>query len=213
MKSILLFITLTLFTVQIQAQEAKDLFRVSEYKISWLGIDFSHVKLIGGFTQFSGAGKQSVVDVRDDFFPSWNNLVLAEPDKYDLKGMLRKGDVFFDIGMIMNINSNCAVEEMEDYNTPNYTIENIEQFVNLYPIENKAGIGVLMIAESLNKNAQEAHFHFVVINMSTKEILIHERLRGEPTGFGLKNYWAGSIYRIMKDIRDSHYQKWKSKYK
>ena len=212
MKSLLFFIILS-FSNLFHAQEALDLFKVSEHKISWLGIDFSHVKLIGGFTQFSGAGSQSVVDIRDDFFPSWNNLVLAEPDKYDLKGMLRKGEVIYDISMIMNINSTCPVEEMEDQNTPNYTLENIKEFVSLYPIESKTGIGILLIAESLNKNAQEAHFHFVAINMSTKEILIHERLRGEPTGFGLKNYWAGSIYRIMKDIRDSHYQKWKSKYK
>lgn len=210
MRIFIVSIAFILLSQTVSSQVIQDLFRVSEYKVSWLGIDFSHVKLIGGFTQFSGAGTQSVVDVRNNFFPAWNNLVLSEPDKYDIKGMLRKGEITYDISMIMNLNANCPVEEMEGQNTPNYSKEDIQKFVSSYPIENKSGIGVLLVAESLNKNAQEGYFHFVVINLSTKEVLFQERMRGEPTGFGLKNYWAGSYYRIMKDIRDSYYQKWKS---
>lgn len=213
MKKTILFPLFTLLTYCSFSQTASDFFIPSEHKVSWLGIDFSHVKLIGDFNHFFGAGSQSAVDIRDEYFNRWNKIVLTEPDKYDIRSMLRKADVFYDVAMITGINSSCSIENLEDFNTPNYSIDDIREFVNQYPIENKSGFGVLMIAESLNKPAQEAYFHFLIINMSTKEILIHDRIRSEPTGFGLRNYWAGAIYRGMKQIKDVHYQKWKGRYK
>jgi len=208
------FITffLLLFSVIGNSQTAEDIFKSSDVKISWLGIDFSHVKLIGDFSEFSGAGEKSFVQIRDQYFRQWNNLILAEPQKYDIKGMLRKGDIYDDIEMLMKINYKSAIENMESYNTPNYTTDSIEDFIAPYDIENKEGIGVLFIAESLNKNTKEAYFHFVAINMKTKKLLIHERLRGVPVGFGLRNYWAGSIYYVINDIKKVHYKNWKKKF-
>jgi hypothetical protein len=191
------------------SQNREDLFKPSDVKISYLGIDFSHVKLIGNFSQFSSAGEKSTVQIRDLYFPKWNKLILAEPEKYDIKGMLRKGDIYYDLNMLMRINSNSALENMESYNTPNYTLDSIKIIIDTYEMEKKDGIGILFIAECLNKNNEEAYFHFVALNMNTKEVLIHERLRGEPRGFGLRNYWAGAIYSIIKDIKKLHYKNWK----
>ncbi len=209
MNKLIFSLLLTLACSLSYSQTAADLFRKTDHKISWLGIDFSQVKLIGEFNHFFGAGSHSVVDVRDEYFNRWNRLVLAEPNKYDLRSMLRKTSIFYDIDMMNAINSSCSVENMEELNTPNYSLEQIRQFISLYPIENKSGIGVLMIAESLNKYAQEAYFHVVILNMETKEILIHERIRSKPSGFGLRNYWAGAIHQTMKQVENTYYRKWK----
>lgn len=211
MKQIILVLAL-IFTFQLNAQTAAEFFVPSQHKVTWLGIDYSHVKLIGDFNQFLGIGKESVVDIRDEYFNNWNMLILKESDKYDLKGMLRKGDIFYDIAMIKKINANCPIETLEDLNTPNYTKEDITKFVSEYQLPERTGYGVVMIAETLNKNQKEAYFHFVLLNMQTREILIHERLRSEPSGFGLKNYWAGAIYDCIKLIRDVKYHNWKSTY-
>ena len=64
------------------------------------------------------------------------------------------------------------------------------------------------MAESLNKSLKEAYFHFVAIDMKTKKILIYDRLREKPKGFGLRNYWAGSIYRFIKEIKKERYDIW-----
>jgi len=200
-----------------EAQEAKDLFKASDVPICWLGVDFSHVKLIGDFTEFSSAGEKNVVEIRDKYFPKWNQLILAEPDKYDVKGMLRKGDIIYEIDMIMKINAECATEDMEAYSNPNYSREDISKWVLEYPGNSVSddlqnAIGVVLIAESLNKYTTEAYFHFVAINLKTKEVLVHSRLRGEPMGFGLRNYWAGAMYKVMKSIEKTHYKSWKNKY-
>jgi len=206
-------IILLLCSVIGRSQTVNDLFKSNDTKISWLGVDYTHVRLIGDFSQFSGIGEESSVEIRNKYFPAWNKLILSEPKKYDLKGMLRKGNIFYDIDLVMGNNYETAIEELESYNNPNYSLEQIKGFVKEISFTNKEGIGVIFIAESLNKNNEEAYFHFVAIKMATNEILIHERLRGEPRGFGIRNYWAGSIYDVMNQIRVIHYKRWKKKFK
>jgi hypothetical protein len=195
------------------SQSLHDLFYPSDVKISWLGIDFSHVKLIGNFAEFFEVGTKSPWQIRDIYFPSWNGIILSEPQKYDIRGMLRKSDIWYDIDMIGEINARANVDDIESYNTYAFTDEDIQSFVDQYNLEGAEGIGVLFIAECLNKNALEAFYHFVAIDMKTGQVLFHERLRGEPSGFGFRNYWANSIYTVIRNIRDYYYFSWKSKIK
>ena len=212
MKKQVVTIMILLCSIIGNSQTTKDLFLSSGVKVSWLGIDFSHVKLIGDFSDFGEAGSKNTAQIRDKYFTGWNNLVLAEPQKYDIKGMLREGEINNDIEMVMDLNTKTDLKDMESYNAPKYSKDNIKEFVHEYDLKNKVGIGVLFIAECLNKNAEEAVFHFVAINMHTGEILLQERLSGKPKGFGLRNYWAGALYSIIKDIKTKEYIKWKNEY-
>ena len=125
--------------------------------------------------------------------------------------MLRRMDIYYDIDMIMELNYRTNPDSLESYNTRKFTGKDIQAFVDHYNLEGKEGIGVLFIAECLNKSYEEAYFHFVAINMKTGEVLFHRRLRGEPSGFGLRNYWANSMYRIIRDIKQYYYFVWKQK--
>jgi len=104
------FILLTSYILN--AQTVSDLFRHSDVKISWLGVDFSHVKLIGNFAEFSDAGEKSTLQIRDKYFPNWNRLILDEPTRYDLKGMLRKDNLYIDIDDVTKLNAKTHLEEM-----------------------------------------------------------------------------------------------------
>ena len=75
----------------------------------------------------------------------------------------------------------------------------------------KAGraLSTVFIAECLNKNAVEAWYHFVAIDMIAGKVLLHERLRGQPSGFGFRNYWANSVHKVIRNIRDYYYWEWK----
>jgi len=208
MKKQIIIILLLSFSIANFAQTAGDLFKTGDAKIIWLGVVFSHVKLIG----ITDIGEVSTSEIRDKYFRQWNYLILSEPDKYDINGMLYRWDISSDIEMVMNLNAKTNLENMETYNAPQYTKEDIEGFVKEFDLNEKEGIGVLFLAECLNKIKTEAYFHFVAINMNTKEVLLHERLRGVPSGFGLRNYWAGAIYRIIKDIKSTYYKNWKRQY-
>ncbi len=191
------------------SQTTHDLFYSNDIKISWLGVDYSHVKLIGDFSQIYGAGEKSSSQIKDVYFVAWNDLILDEREKYDIKGMLNREEIFYDVDMISKINSETETDDLESLNIPHYTDKDIEGFVSTYPVEGKTGIGVLFLAECLNKSSQIAYYHFVALDMQTGKIIFQERLQGTPSGFGLRNYWAGSIYNVIKDIDRKKYKQWK----
>ena len=193
------------------AQKAENLFG-GDSKIYWLGVDFSHVKLIGDFSQFGGAGEKSAAQVKRIYFPAWNMLILDEREKYDVARMIRKDRVIYDIDMVMLVNATTPVDELESYNEASYSKDDIKKFVKGYKSEKQDGIGILFLAESLNKARTEAWFHFVAINLSNNEVLVHDRIRGEPGGIGLRNYWAGAIHEVIKEIEKTRYKDWKSEY-
>lgn len=203
---------LLFFSLVAKSQSAEDLFRASDTKITWLGIDFSHVQLVGDFSQFNSAGEKSSVEVKNKYFPAWNEIVLNEAKKYDVKGMLRKENMIFDIDMIAGINSKAATEELETSNPVEYKQEDIEKFVKRYNPKSKDGIGVALVAESLNKRELEAWYHFVAIDLSSNKVLVYDRIKGKPSGIGLRNYWANTIYDVIKEIKGDRYKEWKNKY-
>lgn len=195
------------------AQTARDLFSANDIKVSWLGIDFSHAKFIGGFSQIQDAGELSPSDIKNKYFPAWNQLIIKEQKKYDVAGMLRKEKIFYDMDIVTNINSNTLLEGMEASSAPNYTMNDLKKFVSAYPLEGKSGIGIAFIVESFNKGTEQAIIYFVAISMSTKEVLIYEKINAHPGGFGIRNYWGGAIFDVIKQINKTYYKKWKSQNK
>jgi|WetSurMetagenome_2_1015567.scaffolds.fasta_scaffold208278_1 hypothetical protein len=192
------------------AQNAQDLF-APEVPVTWLGIDYSHCKLIGNFAEFADAGRKSTWQIRDSYFPKWNAIIMNEPEKYDVRGMLRRGDMTFDLDMVTSLNAQTPLAEMEVFTPVIYTAEDIQSFVNQYQFKDKTGIGIVFICESLNKNLPEAWYHFAAVDMGSGTVLLHERLRGQPSGIGLRNYWANSIHYVIRNIQEYYYWEWKKR--
>ena len=194
------------------SQKIEDLFSKTGTQITWLGIDFSHVKLIGEFSQFSEVGKTGTSVIRDKYFYGWNNLILNEYSKYNIEEMIRKENVNLKISAINKINENTSIEDLESDNPPNYSKEEISLFIKKYDFEEKDGIGLLLVADYLDKTKEEAKYHFVAINLSNNELLLCESLTSIPGGFGLRNYWAKTYYEVIISIRDYKYKSWKKMY-
>src|SRR5690606_19986272 len=101
---------------------------------------------------------------------------------------------------------------LEAKTSPSYTRDSIQKFIRNYSTMQNKGLACMFVAESMNKNLNEAFYHFIVFRLSDNEILIHERMRGEPIGIGIRNYWGGALYNIMEDLKKNYYKKWKTKY-
>ena len=210
-KNILILMAGMLLGTATQAQTAKELFRKNNYEYRWLGIDYTQVKLIGDFADFFSAGEKTAHEIQNEYFPRWNRLILSEPSKYDVAGMFRKSRVDYDIDMVMFRNREIDIYDLEAYNTPFYKKDHIKKVVQSYDIQDKTGIGVVMIAESLNKTTEMAIYHVVALNMETKEVLFSERIMARPAGFGLRNYWGGSIHDAIEKTTED-FPIWKMKY-
>lgn len=209
-KLVLSALLICLFYVSF-GQKTSDLF-YSNSKVSWLGIDFSHVKLIGVFSEISETGVKNSTNIKNKYFPSWNNLFLTESDKYDIKGMLQLNEITNDIDMIMAKNAQTPDDGLEAYKAVNFTSDDLKNFVNEYSLDGKTGLGVVFIVESLNKTSLEASLYCVILNMATKEILISQHFVKSPSGFGLRNYWAGAFYKTIREIKSDVYSQWKRQY-
>ncbi len=210
MKNIYVISFILLLAQASYAQNAQDLF-TPEVPVTWLGIDYSHCKLIGNFAEFADAGRKSTWQIRDSYFPKWNAIIMNEPEKYDVRGMLRRGDMTFDLDMVTSLNAQTPLAEMEVFTPVIYTAEDIQSFVNQYQFKDKTGIGIVLICESLNKNLPEAWYHFAAVDMGSGTVLLHERLRGQPSGIGLRNYWANSIHYVIRNIQEYYYWEWKKR--
>ena len=211
-KVLFLAFSILFYASNANGQSVKDLFTKSATPIYWLGIDFSHVKLIGEFSQFSEWGEAGAEAIKNKYFPAWNELIIKEYTKYDIGTMIRKEDVNLKINTITEVNENAITEGMIDVSDPNYTEADIRSWVANYPYDVQEGLGILFIAESLNKLRDYGKYHVVVINLATKEVLLHEVLKGRSGGIGLRNYWARSYCEVMNEIRDYRYRDWKKKY-
>lgn len=181
---------------------AKDVFLPDKNIFTWMGIDFLHVRL---------RVEHEPDVVRLQYFPAWNKLVLDELDKYNIKKMLKLREIQNDISMITKLNSQADVSMMKAGYAPNYQPGDIAGFVNEYNVAGKSGIGIVFIAEYLDKQRKEGYFHVVALDLTTKQVLMTERMMGEPGGAGFRNYWAGSVYKIILDF-EKRYKDFKGKY-
>ncbi len=212
-KNILSILTLTLvLSYSACAQRVEDIFTNSDYTVTWFGIDYSHTKVIGHVSTFGGNTPITATELRDKYYPSWNHLILDEPVKYDVAGMIRRQSVAMDLNPVKQQNAATSADSIEAAVTPYYMLSDIQSFVSLYDTKDRAGIGLVFIAESMDKLKKEAIYHVVFFNIETKEVLLQERMRGAPFGAGVRNYWAGSYGGVMATIRDEQYKKWKNKY-
>ncbi len=161
------------------------------------GIDYTGAKVYGAaesVEQFAQA------------FVGINKLLLTEREKYDLsyitgtsvtvelQPILDKYDDAVYDGLLINNTSNIVVPE------PDY-----EAIVAGYDIEQTSGSGLVLIAKVLDKYSAKATYQIVEFDIATRKVLGSREYTGKARGFGLRNYWAGSVYDIIKSFAYADY--------
>ncbi len=214
MKKIILSL-LMVSTLGVFAQfTAKDVF--SSKTIVWYGLNFSEAKMVGQFDQAMGAGPASGSDIKNKWIPQWNSLIMTEQKNFKIKEAFQKDEVFYDITPTEKQNQNINSDDLMSFNT--YTFKDAQKTAKeivskLKGGEKTEGIGVTFIVESFNKSMDEAVVYVTVFDIKTKNVLILERMVGKPMGIGLRNFWAGAMKHVIKQITTDYYNLWKSKAK
>ena len=212
MKKIILSLLLAVsFGVNYQ-YTAKEVF--TSNTIVWYGLNFSKAKMIGQFDQAMGAGAASGADLKNKWIPAWNSIILTEPKNFKIKEAFHKDDVFYDVVATEKLNANINSEELMTFNS--YKFDDAQKTVKdiiakLKGGEKTEGIGVTFIVESFNKSLDEAVFYVTIFDIKTKNVLIMERIVGKPVGIGLRNFWAGAVKHVLKQITTDYYKIWKLK--
>ena len=181
-----------------------DVFKVDN--ITWYGLDFSNIKLIGseGFTD--------PYAIKNQFFYSWNNLIITETDKYDLAGFFHKSSVENDLSIVQERNMLPDPDELVINTDYSLGEDEVKKIISEYDITGKEGIGLVFIMESFNKNKELGYMWVTFFDLETKEVLLSNKMSGKVGGFGIRNYWAKSFYSVMKSIEKKKWKAWKAQY-
>lgn len=190
------------------AQTMQDIFD-RKAKVTWVGLDFSQAKFIGDRERLG-----STSDVQK-LIEAWNDLMIKEKSKFDVAGAIDKPKVEEALEVTKEHNANLDVTEMFSNDVKDYfrfKPDDIIAIVNDYDFKGLSGLGVMFNVESFSKLNEEGSIWVTFINLGTKEVFFSERMTGKPSGFGMRNYWAGAIYNIIKAMEKKEFEMWRKKY-
>ena len=205
LKSIVLLIVISSTAF---GQSKSDVFK-EDVPVTWLGLDFTRTKLIGDREKF---GSES--DVRH-LLDAWNDLIVKEPEKYDVAKAIDRKKVENAIDVTKEHNAELDVMSMFSDDVKDYIhvkVSDVEEIIGGYDFKGKNGIGLMFVVESFNKLNEEGSIWVTFVNMDNKEVLFTERLTNEPKGFGMRNFWAGCVYGVITKMQKKEFEMWRKKH-
>ncbi|HEX9649905.1 MAG TPA: hypothetical protein VGA21_05050 [Cyclobacteriaceae bacterium] len=173
-------------------------------KITFLGIDLTETLFVGGYEEWKSEDELKRLN------PQWNQLMVSEADKYNLRRALRNNNIDYQVGICIDHNDNVNFKEKITFTDPGkpLTSEQIQNIMSSYDFKDLTGLGMMFVIESFNKNKAEGTMALTFVNLNNKEIIYEERLSGPSAGFGLRNHWARSILEAIIQIDKKRYKTW-----
>ncbi len=193
------------------AQTVKDVFNNNDLPIFYLGVDFTQAKLIDDPTANEN-------DIRDRQYDGINEVIVAEPKKYDIAKAFHRSDMDHDLGFVNKKNENANAAAIKSTNTGDFhrfTDADVAKVVSSYDFGDKKGVGLMFVTEALSKSKKAVAVWATLLDMQSKKVLMTERVEGEVSrfgGFGFRNYWASAFKDMIDYINKKGYDSWRSKY-
>ena len=191
------------------AQSAAEFFNTQTGDVTWLGIDFTQLRLFGD-------DAASGTDIKEKYFSGINNVVVTEPEKYTISKSFRKTPLSQNLKYVMEANAYADPDVIKTYNSADLNRMDekaVQQVVSKYKFKGEKGYGILFIAEAFNKAEATAYMWVTIVDLTNGNVLFTKRMSGKATGFGFRNYWARTVYEILKTIDKKEYGVWKSSFK
>lgn len=160
--------------------------------ISFYGVDYSAAKVFGA--------SETPVEFKIAF-TRINQLFISEAKKYDVGKKLKVKVNQISLNAVDKVNGDIDPEQLmttrQDYTL---SAEDIKRVVDALPIQPEPGIGMVIVAKLLNKAEAYGSYQVVFFDTETKEIIEDWATGGRARGFGLRNYWAGSIHKVINNL-------------
>lgn len=202
------FILTVLLAFNSFGQSKSDVFNPGT-EVTWLGLDFSGAKFIGDRERL---GSES--DIRH-LLDAINDLMIKEADKYNVAAAIQRKKVEYATDVVNEHNAELDVLSMisaEGKDHIHLNPDGVAEIISSYDFKGKSGVGMMFNVESLNKLVEEGSFWVTFVNMGTKEVLFTERMIAPPSGFGMRNFWAGSVNGVLAKIKKKEFENWKKKH-
>lgn len=189
MKKMLVCLCL-LFAMVANAQGETNLKDIKE--LTFFGVDFSQAKVIGA--------DETVVQFKEAF-TGINNLFLREPKKYNTEKAF-KAKVTTDLTPSLNVIDGIMKDNLYTQ-SENYTVsdEQIAASVAKLNVGDAIGVGAIIMVGLINKGQNRETLNVVLFNIETRDILFSKSYTEGGRGFGLRNFWAYPVYKVLGKIK------------
>lgn len=190
-----MYINTPLFTEFINAKE-----------ILWLGIDFSLAK-------FTRKGFELPQDKLRLYFSEWNQLIISDQKKYDIRMSFRKPIMAYDLSIVTKANKSIRSANLLCENIgigALHTDELICEYVRTLNMPQTHRFALICIVESFDTHSKTGAVWVALADTTTHEPVLCEKFLKVPSGFGTKNYWGRVFYNLFYDIRSYAYYRWES---
>lgn len=204
MKKISFLLFLLFLTCKTNAYTKADIFN-SEIPITWLGFDFTQLKFIGKATQWQDVGEISSAEIRDKYFPAWNDKFVNDKERYIIPDAIKRMDVKYGTDVSSKANSNIKSTFFED-NPSSYQLldeDKINTIVSKHDFKNYKGIGFIFFVEGMDKKRKEASVWVTFVDIEKHKVLLTKRLEGKASGFGFSNFWIKSLKNVFEEVKDN----------
>ena len=190
-----MYINPTLFTEFIHSKE-----------ILWLGIDFS-------LSKFTRKGFEITQEQLRTYFNEWNQLVIADQKKYDIRMSFRKPIMSYDLSAVTKANKSVRISNILCENITIeavHTDEGICDYLRQLSTPQQHRYALIVIVESFDASCKTGAVWVGLFDTVSHEPVLCEKFLKVPSGFGTKNYWGRIFYNILYDIRSYAYYRWES---
>ncbi len=174
--------------------------------VTWIGLDFSEARFVPSidFAEVEGNTRAALL--------KWNNLMEQEPDKFNMGKALDITRCVTNTSFVKDLNEAVTAEKLLAREP--YTLDKakIPGMVNAYKTTGD-GVGVVLIVSTFDKTQGIADYYVTFFNMKTHDLLYTEMLTETPLGFGMRNYWAHSVYTLLKTIEHAKARDWRGQFK
>lgn len=180
------------FAPSVHAQKKKSI----SGKVIFYGVDFSKARFIGteGFT--------NPADLQQNYLPKWNHLILNEKEKYDVGLALKKSKVEYFYDVVTERNSKVDPDVLVTNSNHSISKEDVINVVSgLRSDEHTSGTGAIIVIESFDKRSDIGTMWLTTFDIATLEIKKTQRMSGRSRGFGVRNYWARTIFEVLEEAR------------
>lgn len=198
-----IFFVLYLATISAQAQTNPQVFDLK--KLTWYGVDCSHLKCIGDYSHWGDRNR-----LREIYMPAWNNVILNEPEKFNLSYFFNDSDIEVNIQVVSQLNAAVFTDSLVEHSRRSKYLSETQilQHIKSYYRSNKKGWGVVMMPENFDGFTKHAIIDLVIFDIESGEVALMKRLNGRGGGVGLKNYWVNTVHTCLNSIRKS-WKVWK----
>ncbi|MEG1983111.1 MAG: hypothetical protein RR037_05195 [Alistipes sp.] len=186
MKKLLFFFFLTAFC---------SINGIAQTSVIFCGADFSLVKV-------RGAGESAAIFAQT--FERINGLFISQGEKFDVAKYTRLPIAKYELSVAQK----AMKMAFEATITDNYSLlcndhgydcrAQIDAQVAGYEIPQNEGLGLVIVANLLDKSNRCGSFYFVCFDIASRKVTSCILAKGKSEGAGLRNYWANSLYFAMK---------------